>query len=149
MIFCGTAASCQSAARGAYYAGRGNKFWPTLFATGLTDKLFMPEDFPQLLDCGIGLTDLCKHVSGADKTLRRTDFDHERLRDLVARLTPRALAFTSKKAGETFFGEKRNYGRQPETIDATAIHILPSTSGLASGKWSLTPWKKLADETAR
>lgn len=30
LVFCGTAAGNVSAARGAYYAGPGNQFWPIL-----------------------------------------------------------------------------------------------------------------------
>lgn len=144
VVFCGTAAGTQSAARRAYYAGPGNKFWPTLHSVGLTERLFAPEQYPLLLERGIGLTDLCKHVSGADSTLRAQHFDRERLRAVIAQYQPRVLAFTSKKAGETFFGEKRGYGRQRDKIGVTEIHILPSPSGLASGAWSAATWKRLA-----
>ena len=37
VVFVGTAAGERSAARGHYYAGRGNKFWELLWEAGLTD----------------------------------------------------------------------------------------------------------------
>ena len=36
VVFRGTAAGTASAVKGAYYAGPGNVFWPTLYAIGLT-----------------------------------------------------------------------------------------------------------------
>jgi TDG/mug DNA glycosylase family protein len=34
IVFCGTGAGRRSAELKAYYAGRGNRFWPTLFESG-------------------------------------------------------------------------------------------------------------------
>ena len=45
VVFCGSAASTVAAARGAPYAGPGNRFWPTLFEIGLTPRRFAPEEF--------------------------------------------------------------------------------------------------------
>lgn len=39
IVFCGTAAGRESAARGAYYAGSGNSFWKTLHEVGLYPAL--------------------------------------------------------------------------------------------------------------
>lgn len=36
LVICGTAAGKESARRQAYYAGRGNKLWSTLYRVGLT-----------------------------------------------------------------------------------------------------------------
>jgi TDG/mug DNA glycosylase family protein len=74
-VFCGTQAGSQSARRGAYYAGRGNRFWPTLHDVGLTSVRLAPEQYARLLDCGIGLTDVAKKTSGADSLLRPTHVD--------------------------------------------------------------------------
>ena len=48
VVFCGTAAGTQSAQAGAYYAGRGNKFWRILHETGLTPRQLAPHEFPTL-----------------------------------------------------------------------------------------------------
>ena len=74
-VFCGTQAGTQSARRGAYYAGRGNRFWPTLHDVGLTPVRLAPEQYPMLLDYGIGLTDMAKKTSGADSLLRPDHVD--------------------------------------------------------------------------
>jgi TDG/mug DNA glycosylase family protein len=146
VVFCGTAVGTQSAERKAYYAGDGNKFWPTLYSIGITDRLLQPREYPTLLSYRAGLTDLAKRVSGPDSIIKASDFDRDRLRHVIETYRPFALAFTSKNAGQSFLGGKRDYGQQPETIGTTRIYILPSTSGLANGYWSETWWKKLAAE---
>jgi len=45
LVICGSAASAVSAARGAYYAGPGNKFWRILAETGLTPHQLEPARF--------------------------------------------------------------------------------------------------------
>ena len=59
-IFCGSAVGAASARRGYPYAGPGNKFWPMLAETGFTPRRLAPEEYRDLLDFGIGLTDINK-----------------------------------------------------------------------------------------
>ena len=48
-----------SAARaGAYYAGQGNMFRPTLFKLGFTPRRLEPSELDTLPDYGVGLTEL-------------------------------------------------------------------------------------------
>ena len=60
IVFCGTAAGNKSAERKAYYAGAGNLFYPTLASCDLTPRILKPQEFPELLNYQIGLTDLAK-----------------------------------------------------------------------------------------
>jgi len=145
VVFCGSAASAESARQVAYYAGPGNKFWKTLHKIGLTDQALAPPEYPLLLTYRIGLTDMNKTESGGDSTLSKTADDPARLRTLIAEHAPRFLAFNGKRAAQTFFGHDVNYGRQPESIGETAIYVLPSTSGAASGHWDFMPWQELAE----
>jgi|SRR5690242_1123720 double-stranded uracil-DNA glycosylase len=69
IVFCGTAAGSVSARRGAYYAHPQNRFWPALHAFGFTPRLIRPEDYAELPQWGLGLTDIAKHVSGMDREL--------------------------------------------------------------------------------
>lgn len=147
LVICGTAAGAVSAARGAYYAGPGNRFWPMLAETGLTPRRFQPDEFPQLLTLGIGLTDICKTESGQDEHLPRTGFDRQRLQAAMARFRPRLLAFNSKRAASEFFGAptgKISYGVQPPIAEMPEIWVLPSTSGLACRAWNAAPWQEMA-----
>src|ERR1700689_3270987 len=69
VVFCGTAPGHVSAAAGHYYAHPQNRFLRTLYAVGLTPRLLTPDEFKELPDWGIGLTDIAKHGSGMDKEL--------------------------------------------------------------------------------
>lgn len=147
LVICGTAAGAASAARGAYYAGPGNRFWPILAETGLTPRRFLPSEFPELLSLGIGLTDVCKTQSGQDEHLPRHGFDRDRLKAAMMLYRPRLLAFNSKRAAAEFYGlttGRLSYGPQPAMDAMPEIWVLPSTSGLACRAWNATPWRAMA-----
>lgn len=146
IVFCGTAAGNESARQGAYYAHPGNKFWRTLFAIGLTPRLLLPREFPEVLTYGVGLTDLAKFVSGNDDQLKRDDFDAAVLRANIELYQPRVLAFTSKNSGRIFHGGRPlAFGRQAEMIGGTTVFVLPSPSGLAQRAWNIDWWQAAAD----
>ena len=144
VIFCGTAVSKASEKRAAYYAGRGNAFWPTLHKLGFTPSQFSPEQYQSLLQLRFGLTDLTKTSSGNDRDLGKSCFDRERLTKLISQYQPKVLAFTSKRAAEEYLGRKVDYGKVPEKISATTIFVLPSPSGAARRYWTELPWIELS-----
>jgi len=145
VLFCGTAPGRRSAEVGAYYAHPGNRFWKTLYETGLTPCRVAPADFAMVRSFGLGLTDLAKHASGADATLKRADFSAQALRKLVERWQPRFVAFTSKRVGREYFGRHVDYGLQEECVGGTRFFVLASPSGLATGSWQAgIHWHALA-----
>jgi len=145
IVFCGTAAGRESARRRAYYAGRGNAFWPTLHAVGLTPVEFAPEDYARVQEHGLGLTDLAKYVSGSDADLSRSDFSRAALHAKLKEYRPRILAFTSKRAAEECVGHRVSYGVLAESIEGTVLFALTSPSGLARGHWHDAKfWRELA-----
>ncbi|MFI4957740.1 MAG: mismatch-specific DNA-glycosylase [Lysobacterales bacterium] len=144
LVFCGTAAGKRSATERAYYAHPGNLFWRALFEASLTPRQLAPAEFPQLLDYGIGLTDLAKRHSGNDSELPREAFDLPALIGKIERHQPSLLAFTSKNAARTMLGHAAHYGLQDESIGATRLFVLPSPSGQARGHWDLGPWLALS-----
>jgi TDG/mug DNA glycosylase family protein len=154
LVICGTAPGTISAARQAYYANPGNRFWRILAETGLTPRLLRPEQYPEMLEIGIGLTDVCKTAFGQDDTLPATGFDRARLAASLRRYRPALLAFNSKRAASAFLGVPTGrlaYGRQ-EDLPAPglpAIFVLPSTSGLACRAWQAAPWHELAKHVAQ
>ena len=145
LVICGMAAGPVSAARGEYYAGPGNKFWRTLYETGLTPRQLAPGEFRQLPDWGLGLTDLMKVQAGRDAALDLRLVDPDGLRRKIERFTPAIVAFNGRAAAKVFFGaHKVDMGLQPATIGATRLFIAPSTSGAASGYWNPGLWQELA-----
>ena len=149
LVVCGTAPSTRSAAAGAYYAGPGNKFWRTIHAVGLTPRLLAPEEWRSLDALGIGFTDLAKRHCGMDKDLPPGSFDAARVRTSIEKHRPDVIAFNGKAAGKAFLGRALvDYGPQQDRVGSTAIWVLPSTSGAASGAWSIEPWQALAADLA-
>jgi TDG/mug DNA glycosylase family protein len=149
LVFCGTAPGAASARAGAYYAGPGNAFWPTLRAVGLTPVRLLPAEFARLPEFGIGLTDIAKTVSGSDHEVGRAGFDVPRLEGAVAASGAALLAFNGKNAAGGALGRVPGYGRQPGTLGGAAVWALPSTSGAARRYWDVGPWEELAAALAQ
>lgn len=144
IVFCGTAVGHRSEMLQAYYAGRGNKFWRILFETGLTDRLLKPEEYRQLLDYKLGLTDLVKERTGNDSELNASDYSPRNLDQLLSTYSPSVLCFNGKKAAKEFFQTSAiGYGFQTD-IQEVRIFVAPSTSGSANGYWNPSIWQELA-----
>jgi TDG/mug DNA glycosylase family protein len=149
IVLCGTAVGTVSAAVGAYYAHKQNKFWRILYETGLTPELMEPQHYRELLQHRIGLTDFVKTHAGMDHQVplaKLAEDSRARLSASIAKFRPGFLAFTSKTAGQSFLGGKRDYGEQIERIAETRIWILPSTSGAANGAWRPEIWHQFAEQ---
>lgn len=145
VVFCGSAAGRKSAEVGAYYAGPGNRFWPTLHEIGLTPRQLVPTEFRDVMQFGIGLTDIVKTASGGDHELAPGDFDADGLRAKILRHAPRVLAFNGKRSAKEFFATATvDYGQQREPLGDTALFVLPSTSGAARAHWNIAHWRALA-----
>ena len=63
VLFCGINPGLYSAAVGHHFAGPGNMFWTTLFATGFTPRLFSAFDEAEMLALGYGITNLVARAS--------------------------------------------------------------------------------------
>ncbi len=148
LVFCGTALGRVSAERRAYYAHPGNLFWRTLHTTGLTPFRLTPQEWPRLLEWGIGLTDVCKAHFGNDAQLPADAFDVEALRMKIERHRPGILAFTSKTAAAAVLGRPTGaiaLGLQDEHMGSTRLFVLTSPSGQARRFWNGAVWQGLAD----
>ena len=144
LVLCGTAPSRASMVAQAYYARPGNLFWPTLHEVGLTPRRLRPDQYAEVLQDGIGLTDLCKTEFGSDAELSRGAFDPDGFRAKMERFRPAAIAFDSKNAAKAFFGRSKvAYGLQPESLAGAALFVVPSPSGRARSHWDIAPWRQL------
>jgi TDG/mug DNA glycosylase family protein len=148
VVFCGSALGDVSWERRAYYANPGNRFWRTLAEVGLTPRRLAAEEYPRLVDWGIGLTDLVKTDHGQDAHIfdGHVNLDGARalLRAKVLRWQPCVLAFTSRTVAAQFLGKRAMPGRQQERIGRIVVWVLPSTSGLARRFFDIGPWQDLA-----
>ena len=144
VVFCGTAAGEVAARAGAPYAGPGNRFWWVLHEVGLTPRELAPREFRELVEFGIGLTDVAKHVVGRDSVLSAADFDAAAVIEKVERFAPGVLAFVGKRAAREVLGKPVMYGDQESVVGSSRVWVLPSTSGAARGFWDIEPWRNLA-----
>jgi TDG/mug DNA glycosylase family protein len=149
VVFVGTASGRRAAELGIYYAHGGNYFWPTLWQVGLTPRRFTPQDFAKLQNLGIGFTDLSKSGCGMDADVVITRADLAAFDDKMRAHTPRAIAFTSKKAASLWLHRRTDrirYGQQKHRAnDVCEVFVLPSPSSAARRWWSIAPWHDLAD----
>ena len=144
LVFCGTALGTVAARKRAYYAGPGNAFYETLWRIGMTPRRLQPAEYPELLEYGIGLTDICKTGSGSDQEVGRGAFDVERLTALLEENRPGWIAFNGKNSASGAFGHPVDYGPQAERFAGVAAFVLPSTSGAARRYWDIAHWQELA-----
>ena len=140
VVFCGINPGRASAAAGAHFANPRNDFWRLLFAAGFTPRLFEPREQHELLALGIGLTNAACRTTRGSSDLRARDFEgaRERLEQIAADLSPRAIAFVGKAAYGGVFRERPDHGFQERTLGETAIFVLPSTSPANAA----VPWEE-------
>lgn len=147
VLFCGINPGLYSAATGHHFARPGNRFWPTLAASGFTSRLLHPSEQQLLLDLGLGITNVV-----ARSTARADELSTDELiaggRILAAKLEklrPRWLAVVGVTAYRSAFSQPGAVvGRQDTKIADTPVWVLPNPSGL-NASW---PAPKLTEAFA-
>lgn len=134
LLFVGFNPSLKSGQTGHHYAGRGNEFWRLLHAAGLTPVPLSPEQDRQLLEFGIGSTNLVARPTRDAAELSRAELRAgvPRLQRLSAQIGPAVVAYTGKGVYLAASGRSTApWGRQPEgLLPPTADFVVPSPSGL-------------------
>lgn len=133
VLFCGINPGLYSAAAGHHFARPGNRFWPTLHASGFTPRLFTGSDDRSLLDLNLGLTNIVGRTTATADELSPDELraGGRALRRKVLRYRPRFLAVVGFTAFRVAFDQpKATGGRQPDPIGSTVVWLLPNPSGL-------------------
>ena len=81
VLFCGINPGLYSAATRHHFARPGNRFWRTLHAAGWTDRLVSPWEEKQLLEYGLGITNLV-----ARSTATAAELGQDELQQAASRL---------------------------------------------------------------
>lgn len=135
LLFVGFNPSVRAARLGHYYAGRNNRFWDLLAASGLTPGRWRFEQDRALLELGIGVTDLVKRPtrSAAEVTAEEFRRGATRFREIVSELRPRVVCYNGKGVYLRAAGvPAAPWGRQERSlVEGTADFVAPSPSGLA------------------
>ena len=134
LLFCGYNPSLRSGHTGRHYAHPGNRFWRVLYAAGITDRLYTPEEDERLLDLGIGFTNLCSRPTRRADELTKKEIraGAEELRARLEDLEPQAVAYTGIGVYKWFRAtSKVSWGVQElPAVSGVADVVVPSPSGL-------------------
>lgn len=139
LLVVGINPSLWTAATGAHFARPGNRFYPTLFAAGLVDRVidasagYAPQDRAHLLARGIGVTNLVPRATARADELTREELraGADRLARLVTDVAPRVVAVAGITAyRQAFARPKARLGRQAETVEGVPLFVVPNPSGL-------------------
>jgi TDG/mug DNA glycosylase family protein len=132
VLFVGINPGLYSGAVGHHFARPGNRFWKALHGAGFTDRVYSPFEDQELLQLGIGVTNLVARTTANADELGADELREggARLEGKVRRWKPEVVAFVGITAYRIAFGRPRAaVGPQDETIAGARIWVLPNPSG--------------------
>jgi double-stranded uracil-DNA glycosylase len=133
ILFCGINPGLYSAAVGHHFARPGNRFWPALFASGLTDRLLSPFEERYLLKLGYGITNIVDRATASAAELSANEIAEsgKKLAAKVLRYHPRCVAVLGIGAYRVAFRyPEASLGLQREAVGDSIVWVLPNPSGL-------------------
>jgi TDG/mug DNA glycosylase family protein len=133
ILFCGINPGLYSGYTGHHFARPGNRFWPTLYAAGFTDRLLKPSEQAELLGHGYGITNLVERATATAAELTAAELlaGGQRLLAKVEQYQPQVLAVLGVTAYRTAFQRPQaQMGEQPAGIGLARLWVLPNPSGL-------------------
>ncbi|HKR70498.1 MAG TPA: G/U mismatch-specific DNA glycosylase [Streptosporangiaceae bacterium] len=148
VLFCGINPGLYSAATGHHFARPGNRFWPALHKSGFTGRLLAPREEKELLDLGLGITNVVDRSTARADELTADELiaGGKKLAGKVRRLRPAWLAVIGVTAYRVAFAQRNaSVGRQDLVIGGARVWVLPNPSGL-NAHWRPA---ELAQEFAR
>ncbi len=133
VLFCGINPGLYTAAVGHHFARPGNRFWPALHKSGFTNRQLSPFEERELLQQGIGISNVVPHATASAAELTKEDFIQggRLLARKVKKYQPRVVAILGVGAyREAFDRPKARIGEQGERIHDARVWVLPNPSGL-------------------
>ncbi|WP_454296825.1 mismatch-specific DNA-glycosylase [Salana multivorans] len=139
LLLAGINPGLHSAAVGAHFARRGNRFWPALAAAGVLPYVvdahdgMKPEDERLLIERGIGISNIGRRATARADQLTTTELraGADQLRRKVRAWAPDVVAILGLTAFRTAFNAPRAVqGEQTDRLEGARLWVLPSPSGL-------------------
>jgi double-stranded uracil-DNA glycosylase len=134
LVFCGYNPSLASGRSGHHYAHPGNRFWRVLFTSGITDRLYEPQEDERLLSLGIGFTNLCSRPTRRADELTREEIRAGALtlRQKLEQFRPRVIAYTGIGVYRWFRATSKVLWGVQDTAAVLGVTdvVVPSPSGL-------------------
>ena len=145
LVFIGINPGLYSVERGHYFARTTSRFWPGFSASKLSERMrlglkverLLPEHDSQLVNFGIGLTDVVKRPSSNAAELSAKDFAEwaPRLLEKIERFGPRVACFHGLTGYRPFLqlalrcdDRKCALGPQEKLIGETRLYVVPNPS---------------------
>ncbi|KNC96036.1 mismatch-specific thymine-DNA glycosylate (mug) [Spizellomyces punctatus DAOM BR117] len=137
VVFCGFNPGIQSSTRGHHYAGSNNHFWTCLSESGLVGSTVVTykDDARCPADFSIGFTNIVSRPTrgSSDLSMKEMSAGADPLYAKITTFRPKVCCFVGKGVYEAFSGKKKfELGLQAEKVGATALFVVPSTSGRVS-----------------
>lgn len=133
ILFCGINPGLYSAWARHHFARPGNRFWPALFAGGITERLLRPEEEMELLRAGYGITNLVDRATVGSQELGRAELvaGGKAFVRKVCKYRPRSVAILGVTAYRLAFAQpEATVGPQVERMAGALVWVLPNPSGL-------------------
>lgn len=133
VLFCGINPGLYTAAIGHHFGRPGNRFWPVLYAAGITPRLFSPYEERELLKFGYGITNIVARATATAAELTHEELlsGGKALEEKVHFQKPGILAILGLSAYRAAFRfQKAKSGPQDHYIGKTQVWVLPNPSGL-------------------
>ncbi len=136
LVFVGINPGKTSAEAGHYFANKRNRFWPAFNAAGMTPVPLAAETDAEVLNHGIGFTDVVKRATRQMSELKTADFRDGAalLSEKLQRFRPRMVCFNGLSGYKQFVrftvpdAPAPVIGLQTHAVGASRVYVLPSTS---------------------
>ena len=136
IVFVGINPSEYSVKVGHYFANPRNRFWAALNKSGLVDREVSPEDDADLVQYGIGFTDLAKRPTRQASGLNAADYRGGApvLYEKMLRYQPWIVCFHGVTVYQPYLlyvekvKEKLELGLQRRTIGKSRVYVVPNPS---------------------
>jgi TDG/mug DNA glycosylase family protein len=134
VLFVGINPGIRSALTGHHFAGFSNRFWKLLYESGLVPERITFADDARLPDWGFGITNIVPRATAGVGALSPDEYVRGRRQLLVKirKFHPRILALVGVTVFRAMCPEHKGpvaIGLQSQTVDGTAVFVLPNTSG--------------------
>ncbi|HEX3019149.1 MAG TPA: G/U mismatch-specific DNA glycosylase [Chitinispirillaceae bacterium] len=133
VLFCGINPGLYTAAVQHHFARPGNRFWPTLYLSGFTPRIFSPFEEDILPSLGIGITNLVERATAdaSELSFEELSYGLKALKNKVLQIRPKVVAILGIGAYRIASGHRRAViGKQQEMIARALIWVLPNPSGI-------------------
>ncbi len=133
VLFCGINPGLYSAAVNHHFARPGNRFWPALYRSGFTPRLYHPSEENLLLSSKLGITNIVARATASADEISREELEEggRRLAEKVKSYKPKAVAILGLGVYRSaFHNPNAGLGLQEEKLGDTPVWVLPNPSGI-------------------